>query len=502
MEAGNSTSTSRAFRSEFLLSLKVLLKHFMAGNGLPSLGRVKLADLVPSEGLPTDSYKISVSTLSQSLAQYSAAVIQFSTSDGALLRSGLDSARLYFHQRASYPASDMIHTNETREWCKTSGYYADPQLWQETYDYRPGLTPIEPNTLELPPAGLPDVFSLLGKAARDILDAISFYLNLRSSPFSEVLDNVPLRNREISSSVLSVCCHARPSFQGAQHPNLINQDDGQLVVFSDNDQQIDKSLITLMKSDKAGLHVRDFQGRWVLVDGDLGPQEAVVFPGLALYQATAGYVNPALLKTEITNMQSNIYGRCSLAFRLMPKSMTSLSCSEMRAAGHGVEAQFQLPVPVDDFMQRSHPTDQLLNRHSLQSFNFPTAQDGSMKPLMRRKKNSSKCKPLPPSKRLRLEAQRVLKERVQDIADKRGIKLRFCTLKDCETHIRSLDGPCANIRLEIGWPPGVPFVHPHDLPNKAKVEFLKAYEPGWTATNDTELSLTEPRAYQSSFRGL
>ncbi|KAI3408734.1 uncharacterized protein J3R85_020130 [Psidium guajava] len=458
----------------------------MAGNGLPSLGRVKLADLVPSEGLPTDSYKISVSTLSQSLAQYSAAVIQFSTSDGALLRSGLDSARLYFHQRASYPASDMIHTNETREWCKTSGYYADPQLWQETYDYRPGLTPIEPNTLELPPAGLPDVFSLLGKAARDILDAISFYLNLRSSPFSEVLDNVPLRNREISSSVLSVCCHARPSFQEAQHPNLINQDDGQLVVFSDNDQQIDKSLITLMKSDKAGLHVRDFQGRWVLVDGDLGPQEAVVFPGLALYQATAGYVNPALLKTDVTNMQSNIYGRCSLAFRLMPKSMTSLSCSEMRAAGHGVEAQFQLPVPVDDFMQRSHPTDQLLNRHSLQSFNFPSAQDGLMKPLMRRKKNSSKCKPLPPSKRLRLEAQRVLKERVQDIADKRGIKLRFCTLKDCETHIHSLDGPCANIRMEIGWPPGVPFVHPHDLPNKAKVEFLKAYEPGWTVTNDTE----------------
>ncbi|KAF8024474.1 hypothetical protein BT93_F1604 [Corymbia citriodora subsp. variegata] len=348
----------------------------MAGNGLPSLGRVKLADLVPSEGLPSDSYKISVSTLSQSLAQYSAVVIQFSTSDGALLRSGLDSARLYFHQRASYPANDMIHTNETREWCKTSGYYADPQLWQETYDYRPGLTPIEQNTLELPPAGLPDIFSLLGRAARDILDAISFYLNLRSSPFSEVLDNVPLRNREISSSVLSVCCHARPSFQGAQHPNLINQDDGQSVMFSDNDQQIDKSLITLMKSDKAGLQVRDFQGRWVLVDGDLGPQEAVVFPGLALYQATAGYINPALLKTDISNMQANMYGRCSLAFRLMPKSMTSLSCSEMRAAGHGVEAQFQLPVPVDDFMQRTHPTDQLLNRHSLQSFNFPTAQDG------------------------------------------------------------------------------------------------------------------------------
>jgi hypothetical protein len=71
-----------------------------------------------------------------------------------------------------------------------------------------------------------------------------------------------------------------------------------------------------------------------------------------------------------------MYGRCSLAFKLMPKSMTSLNCSEMRAAGHGVEAQFQLPIPVDDFMQRSHPTDQLFNRHNFQSFSFPTAQDG------------------------------------------------------------------------------------------------------------------------------
>ncbi|KAK2971988.1 hypothetical protein RJ640_005008 [Escallonia rubra] len=117
---------------------------------------------------------------------------------------------------------------------------------------------------------------------------------------------------------------------------------------------------------------------------------------------------------------------------------------------------------------------------------------GSMKPLMRRRKNNSRCKPLPPSKRLRLEAQRVLKERVQDIADKKGIKLRFCTLKECESHIHTLDSPCANIRMEIGWPPGVPFVHPHDLPNKAKIGFLEAYEPGWTATHAMELSLIEP----------
>lgn len=347
----------------------------MAGNGLPSLGRVKLSDLVPSEGLPSEAYKLSVTTLSQSLAQYSAAIIQLPATDGALYRSCLESARLYFHQKAAYPAADVIHPDDSREWCKTSGYRADPQMWQETYDFRPGLTPTEPtNEMEFPPAGLLDIFPLLGKAARDILDALSFYLNLRSSPFTEILDNVPLRSREISSSVLSVCCHGRPSFQVAQHHNLTTQDDGQLVVFSDQENQVDRSLITLIKSDKAGLHVRDFHGRWIVVDSDLGPQEAIVYPGLALYQATAGNISPALYRTDITNLHCNIYGRCSLAFKLMPKSMTSLNCSEMRAAGHGVEAQFQLPVPVDDFMQRS--TDQLLNRNNFPTFSYPTAQDG------------------------------------------------------------------------------------------------------------------------------
>jgi hypothetical protein len=147
-------------------------------------------------------------------------------------------------------------------------------------------------------------------------------------------------------------------------------------MYPDHENQVDKSLISLVKSDKPGLHIRDLHGRWVPVDVDLGPQEAIVYPGLALYQATAGYVNPALLRTEFNSMQGSMYGRCSLAFKLMPKSMTSLNCSEMRAAGHGVEAQFQLPIPVDDFMQRSHPTDQLFNRHNFQSFSFPTAQDG------------------------------------------------------------------------------------------------------------------------------
>ncbi|KAJ6816134.1 uncharacterized protein M6B38_417320 [Iris pallida] len=463
----------------------------MAGMVQQSVGRVRLTDLIPSEGVPSENYKISVSTLSQSLAQYSAAIIQLPPSDGSLLRSGLESARLFFHQRA-YPASEMVHSSDSREWCKTSGYYSDPQSWQEMYDYRPGVTPVEPNgAMELPPAGLPDIFTILGKASRDILEAISFSLNLRSFSFSEILDNIPLRNREISSSVLSVCCHARPSFQGAQHHNLTTTEDGQLVMYPDHEHQIDKGLVTLVKSDRAGFHIKDCHGHWILVDVDLGPQDAILYPGLALYQATAGYISPALYRTEMGNLQGNMYGRCSLVFKLMPRSVASLSCSEMRAAGYGVEAQFQLPVPVDDFMQRTNPAEQLFTKQTFPSYSFQAGQEAALKPSIKRKKGT-RCKPLPPSKRLRLEAQRVLKERVQDIADKKGIKLRFCNLKECEGHIQALDSPCESTRMQIGWPPGVPFVHPHDLPNKAKLAFLEAYEPGWTASQqDIELSLIE-----------
>lgn len=124
----------------------------------------------------------------------------------------------------------------------------------------------------------------------------------------------------------------------------------------------------------------------------------------------------------------------------------------------------------------------------------PFAADPALKTatMNKRRKQASRGKPLAPSKRLRLEAQRVLKERVQEIADSKGLKIRFCNFKDCEEqHINSLDSPCAAMRAEMGWPAGVPFVHPHDLPNKAKQAFLEAYEPGWTAAQDGELGLLE-----------
>jgi len=152
---------------------------------------------------------------------------------------------------------------------------------------------------------------------------------------------------------------------------------------------------------------------------------------------------------------------------------------------------------------------------------------------------------LAPSKRLRMEAQRVLEEKVQDLADTKGIKIQFCNLKaspraapspphpsrllghlcperrghnrqrpeacgdaplyalcwfcrcpgahasacacpcavvvfqECEEqHLNMEEPPCGYLRVQLGWPGGVPFVHPHDLPDRAKQSFLEAYEPG------------------------
>jgi len=254
-------------------------------------------------------------------------------------------------------------------------------MWLETYDYRPGVTATEPNgAMELPPSGLPDIFAVLGKVSRDILDAISFSLNLRSCAFTDILDNIPLRSQEVSSSVLSACCHSRPSFEGARQHSIASQDDGQLIIFADQDQQMDKTLLTLVRSDRSGLYVKDMHGQWILVDGDLGPNDVVVYPGLALYQETAGYVNPAVCKTEVGNLQGCMFGRCSLVFKLMPKSVARLSGSEMTAAGHGVDAQFQVPIPVNDFMQTGHYVDQLFPKDTEPS-SHAEQDSGNLVPL-------------------------------------------------------------------------------------------------------------------------
>ncbi|GFS37049.1 2-oxoglutarate (2OG) and Fe(II)-dependent oxygenase superfamily protein [Actinidia rufa] len=152
-------------------------------------------------------------------------------------------------------------------------------------------------------------------------------------------------------------------------------------------------------------------------------------------QVPAGYVSPALHRTEIGNLPSSMFGWYSLAFKLMPKSMTILNCSEMRAAGHGVEPS------ISDRTQLINSLTGTISQDSI--FLWPNTEP--MKPLWRRRKNNGRCKPLPPSKILRLEAQRVLKQRVQDIADKKSITLRFhressavTILKAPETFVSSM----------------------------------------------------------------
>ncbi|ONM57448.1 2-oxoglutarate (2OG) and Fe(II)-dependent oxygenase superfamily protein [Zea mays] len=223
-----------------------------AGNILASLGRVHLVDLVASEGLPSDNYKMCVSTLMQSLSQYSTAIIQLSPADGALLRSGLESARFFFHQQG-YNWNEAVHTNDPCEW--------------------PGITAKDPSSAKELPR---------------------------------------------------------------------------------QEQQLDKTLLTLVKSDRSGLYVKDLHGCWILVDGDIGPHDVVVYPGLALYQETAGYVNPAVHKTEVGNIHGCMFGRCSLMFKFMPRSVARLSGSEMRAAGHGVDAQFQIILLINCFLRLNH----------------------------------------------------------------------------------------------------------------------------------------------------
>ncbi|KAH6557623.1 hypothetical protein KP509_1Z102800 [Ceratopteris richardii] len=371
----------------------------------------------------------------------------------------------------------ICHQEDDRiEWNRSSGYYKRHHSL-EIYDYRPGLPSDTNNPREhYPPVGLPELFSLLGRAARHLLDAVCSSLDLRSFCFADFLDNAPLKSGEVSSSVLSINCHARSEVPGhfPRSPNT------QSTEFSTShyDTNIEKGLLMLMKSDKPGLRIRDEHGRWILADMDLGPLDMVMCSGLALYHCTAGYINPSLYTFSI---DADNVGRCSLSFKLMPRALAVLHCSAMVAAGYGVIGPFQQPLSVCDFMQHAFQSDRTNISRSMISVYPGQQSDGALKVMAKHPRQMSKIKPLAPSKRLRLEAQRVLKEKVQEIADSKGIKIRFCSLKDCEDHhILCEESPCASIRAQIGWPAGVPFVHPHDLPNKSKQAFLEAYEPSST----------------------
>lgn len=150
------------------------------------------------------------------------------------------------------------------------------------------------------------------------------------------------------------------------------------------EEDVEKGLLTLVKTDKPGLQVRDVQGRWFVADADLGPQDMVLFTGLSLHQATGGYLAPTMHRTDnnVDLSQSQgpmVLGRCSVAFKLMPRATAILHCSAMTHAGHQVGGPFQQPVAVHEFMTRSHSMDQLLSpRPGVPAFSFASPLEGEI----------------------------------------------------------------------------------------------------------------------------
>lgn len=63
------------------------------------LARVRLSDILPYEGAPSPAYGKAVEALSVSLMRYNASVIELGSEDTALMRCGLEAARLYFRTR-------------------------------------------------------------------------------------------------------------------------------------------------------------------------------------------------------------------------------------------------------------------------------------------------------------------------------------------------------------------------------------------------------------------
>ena len=81
-----------------------------------------------------------------------------------------------------------------------------------------------------------------------------------------------------------------------------------MTIFDEHEPRVNKSLLTLVRSNKPGLQIRDLQGCWLLIDGDLGPQDILLYPKLVLDQIIAGYINLVLHRIDIGSLERNTYG--------------------------------------------------------------------------------------------------------------------------------------------------------------------------------------------------
>lgn len=285
------------------------------------LAKVRLSDLVPYDGAPTDCYLRAVEALSGSLTRHNAVVIELGAEDGALLRCGIESARLYFRTRVQNGGN----------WSSNNGSSG-------VYKYRAGRALED---MDSSPPCMSEVFRCMGKAARAALCAIAKHLRLRTDAFNHLLDDNPLPANEASSSVLVASYLHTSSLKGK---GAIGG--GNITA----NHESEKGLLTLVSSDAPGLQVRDPNGRWYLADYGSAPGDLLLLTGKALSHATAGLRPAASYKaaTDYTPATANA-GRSSLAFRLMPLGNAILDCSPIRAAGH-VIPQSYVPISVSQFM--------------------------------------------------------------------------------------------------------------------------------------------------------
>ncbi|GJY29719.1 zinc finger, RING/FYVE/PHD-type containing protein [Tanacetum coccineum] len=314
---------------------------------IPSLSRVRLCDLAPYDGGPTDCYIKAVETLSNSITRNNAVVIELGNEDAAVMRCGLEASRLFFRLRAQSSNSNGVYKYRPGSIPFTMVCYAvmvsfgNGEMLDEfiVTDKLETLRALE--DMDSSPPCMADVYRCMGKAARAALCAMAKHLRLRSDAFNHLLDDNPLPANEVSSSVL-VASYLQTSSQK-----------GKGAIGGGNitaNHESEKGLLTLVSSDAPGLQVRDPNGRWYLADFGSAPGDLLLLTGKALGHSTAG-LRPAAFYRAAADYTSATFnaGRSSLAFRLMPQGNAILDCSPIRVAGH-VIPQSYVPISVSQFM--------------------------------------------------------------------------------------------------------------------------------------------------------
>ncbi|GMP92487.1 hypothetical protein CsSME_00042701 [Camellia sinensis var. sinensis] len=300
----------------------------------PPLSRVRLADMVAYDGTLTRTYVKAVEALSGSLMRHNAAIIELGSEDAALMRCGLEAARLYFRTRAQNSGKGSRGVYIYR-----AGSSCDRAL--EDWDSSPPC--------------MADIFRCMGKTARAAVSVIARHLRLRSDVFNHLLDDNPLAANEASSSVL-VATYSTLSWQSSK--GSVGGGKPQ------QNAEVEKGLLTLISSDSPGLQVCDPNNRWYLADGGSAPGDLLLLTGRALSHATAG-LRPAASYRAAPDCSSGtaIGGRTSLAFRLMPQGNAILDCSPIAAAGH-VIPQSYVPISVSQFMDDLSAEEDIPCNHS------------------------------------------------------------------------------------------------------------------------------------------